>query len=68
MAVEAWENTTGVETPSLHQLVPLQFDVFHVADARTHHRGELAAVGIDEQDALGEQRRSGGIEGNDSGS
>jgi hypothetical protein len=46
----------------------LQFDVFHVADARTHHRGELAAVGIDEQDALGEQRRSGGIEGNDSGS
>jgi hypothetical protein len=38
---------------------------FHVADGRADHSGEGSAVGVDEQDALGEQRWRGGVEGDD---
>jgi hypothetical protein len=36
-----------------------------VTDARAEHSVEWLAVGVEEQDALGEQRRSGGVEGDD---
>ena len=47
------------------RLVPLLRNRFHVADGRTNHRTEGSAVGTDEQDALGEQRRCRSVEGDD---
>lgn len=47
------------------RLVPLRRKGFHLADGRAHHSTEGSAVGTDEQDALGEQRRRCAVEGDD---
>jgi hypothetical protein len=39
--------------------------VLDITDARAQHSVERSAVGVEEQDALDEQRRCGGVQGDD---